>query len=409
MDKDVFYQDARSDLKGPLEGMLVLEATTTWAGPMAGCLLADYGARVIKAEHPEGEITRRLPPHIPGESEDLSVPYETVNRNKESLSVVLSTAEGRDVFLALARKADVVIENFRPGTLASWGLGYEDIKAVKPDIIYASISGFGQFGELSDRVGYDPLAQHFSGWSSLNGDPQGQPVKAPTYLGDDLAGMHTTIGVLAALRHRDRTGEGQHLDTSLIDGILYQSTGHLTSGALGLPAQRWGNEFGVAAPVNMYACRNGNVYAGILLDSHWKRLAILIGHAELADDPRYDKLAARLQNRKDVDNLLAAWCAERSIEDVVDAFTELGLPATRVNSFADTAQIRHIHDRDMLQLTPLRNGTEAPLTGPPVKFSRTPVKVRTPAQAVGAQTRDLLREADYSDERIDELKEKKII
>ncbi len=203
MEKSEFYRNARHDLTGPLQGVVVLEATTTWAGPMAGCLLADFGADVIKVEHPAGEIGRRLRPILPDSS--LSLPHETVNRNKRSMSLNLSTSSGRDVFLDLARRADIVVENFRPGTMAEWGVGYEHVRAVKPDIVYVSISGFGQFGRLSHRVGYDPVAQHYSGFTSINGDPNGGPMKAAMFLGDDISGIHAALGALAALRHRDRT------------------------------------------------------------------------------------------------------------------------------------------------------------------------------------------------------------
>ena len=196
MDKAKFFENARSDVRGPLHGTVVVEATTTWAGPMAGCILADFGATVIKVEHPQGEVARRMLPSLPGST--LSLPHETVNRNKQNLTLDLRLAAGREVFLELCARADIVIENFKPGTLAGWGVGYADVATVKPDIIYVSISGFGQFGPYSERAGYDPIAQNFSGWASLNGEPDGAPVKAPTYLGDDLSGMH---GALARWRH----------------------------------------------------------------------------------------------------------------------------------------------------------------------------------------------------------------
>ncbi len=299
MEKSEFYRNARHDLTGPLQGVVVLEATTTWAGPMAGCLLADFGADVIKVEHPAGEIGRRLRPILPDSS--LSLPHETVNRNKRSMSLNLSTSSGRDVFLDLARRADIVVENFRPGTMAEWGVGYEHVRAVKPDIVYVSISGFGQFGRLSHRVGYDPVAQHYSGFTSINGDPNGGPMKAAMFLGDDISGIHAALGALAALRHRDRTGEGQHVDVALVDTLLFQSDSNIAAGALNLPTPRTGNEFTVCAPTNMYVCLDGNVFAGVLTDPHWRKLASTIGRPELATDPRYATLVERLNRRNEVD------------------------------------------------------------------------------------------------------------
>lgn len=386
MDKNHFYAEAREDVTGPLAGLMVVEATTTWAGPMAGCVLADFGARVIKVEHPEGEITRRLPPLIPGTTR--SVVYETVNRNKENVSLNLQHEEGRSLFLKLCAKADIVIENFRPGTMHKWGVGFEAVREVKPDIVYVSISGFGQFGELSERVGYDPIAQNYSGWASLNGDPQGGPMKAPTYLGDDLAGLHAALSAMAALRHRDSTGEGQHIDVSLLDALLFQSNGHPTSGALGLPLERWGNQFSVAAPVNNYPCTDGNVFAGVLLDSHWKLLCRVLERPDLSELD----LPGRLGRRDELDAILAEWCAERSVADVLDTFAELGLPATRVNTYHEVAREPHVQSRDMLQSLNFEGAGEVPLTGPAAKFSRTPTSVRTPASGSGQDNEAVLAE-----------------
>ncbi len=403
MDKADFYARARHDLTGPLAGIVVVEATTTWAGPMAGCILADFGATVIKVEHPEGEIMRRVPPFIPGTR--LSVMHEVVNRNKQNLSLSLKEPEGRDVFLKLCKNADVVIENFKPGTLAGWGVGYEDLRAIKSDIVYVSISGFGQFGPYSDRPGYDPIAQNFTGWSSLNGEPGGGPTKAPTFLGDDLAGLHAALGAMGALRHRDQTGEGQHVDIALVDGLIFQSNGQLTIGALGLASERWGNQFAIAAPVNAYVCTDGRVYTGVLLDSHWRSFCEHIGRHEIAGLTGVE----RIQRREELDQLLAAWCVVRSTSAVVDTLNALGLAVTRVNSFAEAAQDVHIKTRDMLQPTTLSDGVEAPLTGPAAKFSRTPIRVRTPAPPLGEHTEPLLGGLGYSQAEIAELRRRRII
>lgn len=179
MEKAEFYKDARNDCTGPCQGLTVIEVTTSWAGPMAGCLLADFGAQVIKVEHPAGEVMRRQPLGIPGS--DLMIQHETVNRNKQNVALDIRKPEDKAAFLKLCEQADVVIENFRPGTMAKWGLGYRDIARVKPDIVYVSISGFGQFGPLSDRACYDPIAQNYCGWTSLAGDPGQPPMKAPTF------------------------------------------------------------------------------------------------------------------------------------------------------------------------------------------------------------------------------------
>jgi formyl-CoA transferase len=392
MDKARFYREARHDLPGPLGGLRVVEATTTWAGPMCGCLLADFGADVVKVEHPQGEIARRAPPFLPGSDPPVSFMHATVNRNKRSLALDLRRPEGLEVFLELAERCDVLIENFRPGVLESWGAGYEAVRARRPDVVYVSISGYGQFGPESGRLGYDPLAQAESGFLSLNGSPDGEPVKSPTFLADDLAGLHAALAALAALRHRDATGEGQHVDVSLLDSLWFQSTGYLTLAALGVDLPRLGNEFRIAAPANVYRCRDGRIMAGVLLDAHWKRLAERLGRPELADDPGFATTPARLERRREVDALLADWAAEHSVEQAVGELALAGVPAAAVRTYAEAAALPLVAERDMLQPVPLEDGRTAPVTGPAAKLSRTPTRVRSGAPALGAHSDAILAE-----------------
>ena len=403
MDKSAFYANARDDVRGPLHGVTVVEATTTWAGPMAACILADFGATVIKVEHPQGEVARVLPPYLPDSK--LTVVHETVNRNKQNVSLDLRVPEGREIFLKLCARADIVIENFKPGTLAGWGVGYADVAAVKPDIVYVSVSGFGQFGPFSERPAYDPIAQNFCGWTSLNGDPQGGPTKAPTFLGDDLAGMHGALGALAALQHRNRSGEGQHVDVALIDGLLFQSNGNLTSGALGIPLERYGNQFAVAAPVNVYECADGRIYGGVLLDSHWRSLCALMGCTELAGLRNVE----RVERRGELDALMAAWCRPLRADEVVEKLTVVGLAVTRVNTFAEASRHPHVAARDMLQRTLLSDGSEVPLTGPAAKFSRTPTAIREAAPTLGQHNAGIYAELGYDAAALARLREAGVI
>ncbi len=409
MKRDAFYAEARSDDRGPLNGIRVLEATTTWAGPMCGCVLADFGADVIKVEHPDGEMARRAPPYLPDTNPPLSFMQVTVNRNKRSLGLDLRQPEGRDLFLDLAARSDVVVENFRPGTMDRWGVGYGNVRERKPDIVYVSISGYGQFGPDSERVGYDPLAQAASGFLSLNGEPDGMPVKSPTFLADDLAGLHSALAALAALRHRDQVGEGQYIDVSLLDCMLFQSTGYLTLGALDVPLPRLGNEFRIAAPANVFPCRNGHVAAGVLLDSHWKRLATLIGRAELADDPHYATIPERVSRRAEVNALLTEWTQPQDVEAIVERFAEAGIPAAPVRTYHQAARDPHIRARDMLQDTLQEDGSQAPITGPASKFSRTPTRVRTGAPGLGQHSDEILDELGVGEERKRALRDSRVL
>jgi formyl-CoA transferase len=388
--KAEFYREARTDLSGPLSGVRVLEATTSWAGPMCAAVLADLGADVIKVEVPCGEIARELPPLLPGTK--VSFGHATVNRNKRSLSLDLRKTEGRDIFLKLATRSDIVVQNFKTGTMDEWGVGYEAVRAVKADIVYVSISGWGQFGPYHTKPSYDPLAQAASGFMSLNGSPDGPPTKAATFLGDDLAGLHGAIGAIAALRHRDSTGEGQHVDVAMLDAMLFQSNGHPTLGAMGIKATRMGNQFGFASPVNVFECKDGPVMAGVLLNSHWKILAVTIGFPELADDPNFATVVPRISNREACNALLGAWLAERTRAEAIEILDRAGIPIAPVNTYGEAARDPHVLERDMLQPTRLDDGSTAPITGPAVKFSRTPTRVRTGAPGLGQHSDEILAE-----------------
>ena len=401
MRKGEFYREARRDLAGPLQGLRVVELTTTWAGPMCGCLLADLGAEVVKVESPGGEVARHAPPLLPGTA--LSFMHATVNRNKRSLTLDLHRPEARDVLLRLVSRSDIVVENFRPGALARWGLGWESLRAMRQDLVLVSISGYGQYGPDHERAGYDPLAQAASGFLSLNGDPDGPPVKSPTFLGDDLAGLHGALAALAAIRHRDVTGEGQHVDVSLLDSMLFQSTGYLMLGALGVDLPRLGNQFRIAAPAGTYSCRDGLVMAGVLIDTHWRKLAKLIGRPELAEDPGYATAPARIARREQVDRLLADWLAVRSVAESEARFVAEGLPFAPVRTYAEAARDPHVGEREMLQATETEGAGEIPVVGPAAKFSRTPTRVRSGAPALGRDTEDILTELGFEAEERERL------
>jgi formyl-CoA transferase len=234
-------------------------------------------------------------------------------------------------------------------------------------------------------------------------------VKSPTFLADDLAGVHAALAALAALRHRDRTGEGQHVDVSLLDALLFQSTGYLTLGALGVGLPRLGNQFRVAAPANSYRCRDGRIMAGVLLDAHWKRLAAALGRPELADDPRYTTTAERLARREEVDGMLASWAATRIVDDAVAELTAAGVPAAAVRSYAEAARDPVVAEREMLQRTRQPDGSSIPITGPAAKLSRTPTRVRSAAPALGAHNDEILAELGLDAAGRARLRERRII
>lgn len=407
---DHFYREARSDLDGPLHGVRVLEVTSTWAGPRCACMLADYGADVVKIE-PCGspDVAHRLPPFLEQADPPLSFFDAAVNRNKRNVALDLRRPAGRDVFLGLARDADVVIESFRPGRMADWGLSYDDVRAVNPDVVYVSISGYGQFGPYATRAGYDPTAQALSGLMWLNAVGDNPPMKTPIYISDELAGLHAAFATLAALRHRDAHGEGQHIDVSLVDATVASCTGQPTLAAQGQPTPRLGNVYPFGAPANVYPCRDGWIYAGVLLDTHWVKLSAILGRAELGTHPDYATIPARVARREELDKLLGDFCAARTRDEIIEAFAAIGLSVEKILTPAEMVDNPHIRARGTLQTVRQPSGVELRIEGPPAKMSRTPVGIRRAAPPHGTDTDSVLESAGLDEARRRELREQGII
>jgi formyl-CoA transferase len=409
-DARAFFREARTDLAGPLDGVRVLEVATTWAGPRCAGLLADYGADVIKVELAGSpDVAHRLPPFLPHTEPPLSFFDAAVNRNKRNIALDLKRPEGRDVLLALARDADIVVQNYRPGRMADWGCGYDEVRAVNPDIIYVSISGYGQYGPYASRAGYDPTAQALSGLMWLNATGDNPPMKTPIYVSDELAGMHAAVAALAALRHRDARGEGQHIDISLVDATVASCTGQPTLAAAGLPTPRLGNIYPFGSPANVYPCRDGWIYAGVLLDTHWAKLAPMLGRPELGTDPDYATIAGRVARRPELDRLLAEFCAGRTRDEVIAQFCDIGLSVEKVLTPAEMVADPHIQARETIQSARHSSGAEVRVEAPPAKMSRTPVRIRSAARQHGADTDEVLAAAGFDAARRRDLRERGII
>jgi formyl-CoA transferase len=409
-DADDFYREARNDLTGPLDGIRVVEVTTTVAGPRCGATLADYGADVIKIESPTApDVIHRLPPFLVNSNPPRPFLDMAVNRNKRNATIDLQKPEGRALFIELVRRSDVVVENLRPGTLHEWGCGYSDARAVKPDIVFVSVSGYGQYGPYCQRGGYDPQAQALSGVMWMNACGDDPPLKIPIYLADELAGLHAALAALAALRHRDRRGEGQHVDVSLLDAMITSSTGLPTLAANGMPTPRFGNTFPFAAPGNVYRCQDGWVYAGVLLDTHWCKLAELLGRPELGTHPDYATIPARVARRDEVDALLGDWCSQRTRRQVADAFENAELTGAMILEPGEIVNDPHVAARCSIQSVVQPSGAQINVEAPAAKMSRTPVRLRRAAAEPGADTDAVLAELGIDAARRAELRSAGVI
>jgi len=335
-------------MAGPLEGLKVLELARILAGPWAGQTLADLGADVVKVESPEGDDTRRWgPPFVAAaDGGDLSAAYfHACNRGKRSVVADFATEEGRALVRKLAASADVVIENFKVGGLAKYGLDYESLKAVNPRLIYASITGFGQDGPYANRAGYDFLIQGMGGAMSITGDADGAPTKTGFAMADIFSGLYATIGILAALRRRDETGEGAWIDCALMDsqvGVLAnQALSFLVSGNV---PNRLGNAHPSIVPYEVFPAADGHIIIAVGNDGQFRRLCEILGKAELGTDAAYATNPARVGNRVALVAQLSVLTMGWMRDDLLAKLEGAGVPAGPINSIADVfddTQVRH--------------------------------------------------------------------
>ncbi len=391
-------QAAATPTPGALDGIRVLDLSRILAGPTCTQLLGDLGADVIKVENPHtgGDDTRSWgPPFIEGADGPTreSAYYLSANRNKRSVALDIATDEGRAAIAKLAETADVVIENFKPGGLKRYRLDYETLSAGRPDLVYCSISGFGQTGPNASKPGYDLLAQGYGGIMSLTGAPEGPPMKVGVGIADVMCGMYACVGILAALRHRDRTGEGQHIDLALVDSqiawLINEGTNTLLSDRV---PQRRGNGHPNIVPYSVFPCRDGHFILACGNDGQFKRLCGLLDRPDLATDPRFATNPARIANREAVEAELTAEFAVRGLDEIVDALTEAGVPAGAVNTLDRVFASDQVAAREMVVQVPHPGAASGhvDLIGNPLKFSKTPVTYRRHPPRCGEHDDELL-------------------
>ncbi len=414
MEKSEFFADARTDTQGPLTGIRVLEATNYASGPVCGMILSDLGAESVKCELPgTGDPNRFVPPFIKDQRDgESSVVYNTMNRGKRCVTLDFRKPEGQELFRRLAANADVLIENFSPGTMDAWGIGYQAIRAIKPDIIYTSISGFGQFGPLSHKKGFDPVGQAMGGLMSVTGEAGGRPLRAGTVIADDMAGWQAAIGTLAALHHHTKTGEGQQVDACLTDSQLYATSyGIMAAAETGHIWQRSGNAIGGGAPMNTYRTSDDHwlcLFAPF--EKQWQALCVVMGQPELASDPRCADWNARVANAEFIDLEVAAWIATMTADQAEATLEAADLVAARVMDFGDIVKFPHYHARDMI--VKAEHAVHGPIThyGVATKHSRTPGGVRRAAPLLGEHNAQIFGgELGLGAAELADLKTKKII
>lgn len=386
-------------MAGPLDHITVLDLSRVMAGPWASQILADLGAEVIKIERPdEGDDTRAWgPPFLPGDEGPggTSGYFLSVNRGKRSVTADISTPEGQALVRRIAVKADVVLENFKVGTLARFGLDYASLSAINPRLVYASITGFGADGPRAAQPAYDFVIQAMSGLMSVTGrgddEPGGGPQKVGVPIIDIMTGMYAAVGILAGLERRRETGCGDYIDLAMLDvGTAFlanQATNHLLTGKV---PHRSGNRHPNIQPQNVYPCGSGHLALAVGNDRQFSSLAKVIGQPGLASDPRFATNAARVENVALLDSVLIAAFSRRSSEDWQADLDLAGIPASRINSVAEVFSEPQLVHRQMVRELSHSSGTVVPSVVSPLRFRNSPLSYRSAAPRLGEDNADYL-------------------
>lgn len=392
----------------PLENITVLDLSRAVAGPYCTMMLGDMGATVLKIEKPNtGDDTRTWgPPFQGGESSY----FLSVNRNKKSLTLNLKKKEGKDIFYELAKTADIIVENFRPGTVEDLGVSYKDIKKINETIVYCSISGFGQTGPYKTRPGYDIIFQGMGGLMTMTGEKDGPPVRIGVAIADIAASLFAVQGILLALYAREKTGKGQYLDISLLDcqvsWLTYQASIFFATGA---SPNRLGSAHPTIVPYQAFETKSGYIIVAAANEKLWQDFCEAINHKELAENPRYRTNKDRVKNRDKLISLLQKILSERTAENWLQALNKKGVPAGLIYTFDQIFSDPQVLHRDMLQKITHPTAGAINLPGIPVKLSETPGSIERPPPLLGEHTKDILAPLGYTDNDIKLLREKGVI
>ncbi|HLO14719.1 MAG TPA: CoA transferase [Anaerolineales bacterium] len=402
----------------PLNGIRVLDLSRVLAGPYCTMVLGDLGADVIKIELSEGDETRGWGPPFAGKDDRESAYYLCVNRNKRGMVVDFKTDEGRAIILELAKRSDVLVENFRPKTLSRFSLDFESVSAINPQLIYCSITGFGQTGPLRDRPGYDFMIQAMGGLMSITGEPDGEPMKVGVAVADLFAGQNAVIAILAALQARTQTGKGQHIDISLFDsqlGMLANvASNFLISGNL---PKRYGNAHANIVPYQSFQANDAWFVVAVGNDRQFEKLCEVIGstgmlrdYSGLVNDVRFRSNSERVKNRAELIDLLKPIFLQKTAREWLSTLEDAGIPCGPINTLDQVFAIPQVEAREMLISMEHQEIGDLRLVGSPLKFSDTPVNYHLPPPMLGEHTEEVLKELlGYSSEQLIDLRERGVI
>ncbi len=396
-------------LSRPLSGVRVLDLSRVLAGPYCSMMLGDLGADVIKVERPGvGDETREWgPPEAGGEA----AYYLCVNRNKRSITIDLKQPEGQEIVKKLAERSDILLENYKVGTLQRFGLGYDDIKKINPGIIYCSITGFGQYGPYKDRPGYDFIIQGMGGIMSITGEPDGPPMKVGVAIVDITAGLFACSAILAALYNREKTGKGQYIDIALLDSVVAWlanvGSNYLVSGEI---PKRYGNAHPNIVPYEPFKTKDGTYIAlGVGNDRQWQEFCKIAGLEDIADDPRFATNPQRVIHREELIPIIAKKMLERTSEEWLSELEKHKIPCGPINTLDKVFSDPQVKAREMVVEVPHPTAGSVKLVASPMKLSDTPCRVDRHPPLLGEHTEEVLHELGYLDDDIRALREKGVI
>ncbi|HEC92360.1 MAG TPA: CoA transferase [Candidatus Atribacteria bacterium] len=392
-----------------LSGIRILDLTRVLAGPFCTMILADLGAEVIKLEFPKkGDDTRQYPPFIKSES----AYFMNLNRNKKSLTLNLKNPQGKEVFRDLIKKVDVVVENFRPTTMERLGLGYENLKEINPKIIYASISGFGHYGRYKDRPGYDIIGQAMGGIMSVTGWPDSPPTRTGTAIADILAALNACIGILSALKYREATAEGQKIDVSLVDSVVFamETLNQIYIVEKRIP-KRQGNRYEFIYPYDSFKAQDDWFVLGVGNNTIWERFCKVINKESLINDERFNSNDKRVKNYSEIKKMVEEWASDKKVNEIVSILLANRIPCAPIYSVDQVVNDPHIaNDREMFLEVKHPTLGKVKLGGNPIKLSKTKPTIRQAPPLLGQHTEDVLNNLlGLSKEEIEKLREEGVI